>query len=205
MECGKDTKLKDLDYIESNIKYTVSEKSIDGDGIVDIIITIKDKNKSNKTIGYIGTRLVWLFSDPADTFWEADGLEAWLGLDMDFLLNTDVVKKYYNNKNIRNYYYYNYLGRTYQFDLLPEYQNKGIEEYFIDNLSRIIRERKRKISMLASTFEIAGYNCDKASVQISFCRDRAFEAPITDEAFKRCSRLKETKWHKYLFWYVSYF
>lgn len=195
------SKPEHYEYVNSNIKYTIAEKEIDGNGIVDIVITLKDKSK---TIGYIGTRLVRLYQNPADTFVVADSLDATLGLEIAFLLETDNVQKYYNDSKIRNSYHFNYIGRTYQFDLLPEYQNKGIEEYFIDNLAQIIQGRKNKIRMMASTFYIAGKDCEEWLVEIDFCRKRAFEAPISVESFSRCDRLIEEKWKGYGFSYVNY-
>ena len=192
-------------FVNNNVRYSVSEKSIDGDGIIDIIITLKDKCYSNKTIGYIGVRLVKLYFDPSDTFVVADSLDATLGLEIAFLLETDAVKRFYKSKRERReVYLFNYIGRVYQFDLLPEYQNNGIEEFFIDNLGPIIQKRKRNIWMMASTFYIAGTGCDNALLESDFCRKRAFEEPITDESFLRCDELIQTKWKGHWFSYVTY-
>lgn len=197
------SKPEHYEYVNNNIEYTVSEKVIDGDGIIDVIIKLKDKS-NDKIIGYIGTRLVELYQNPSDTFILADDLDATLGLEIAFLLETNSVRRFYNDSKIRNSYNYNYIGRTYQFDLLPEYQNKGIEEYFIDNLGHIIQDRKNNIWMMASTFYIAGKDCDAWLVEADFHRKRAFEEPISVESFSRCDKLIDQKWKDYEFSYVNY-
>ena len=194
------SKREDFEYVNNNIVYDVSLKEIDEDEIVDIIITLKDKKETNKAIGYIGVRLVKLYDNTFDTIMVADSLDANLGLDMSFLVDTDNVREYCNQDT----YFFNYLGSTYQFDLLPEYQNKGIEQYFIDNLSVIIHERLRFIRMMASTFCIAYKDCDNELIEMMFCRKREFEAPITEESFSRCDNLIVTEWEDYHFSYVDY-
>ena len=198
------SKHEDCEYVNNNIVYTISLKEIDEDEIVDIIITLKDKNKTNKAIGYIGIRLVRLYDNTFDTIMAADNLDANLGLDMSFLVNTDNVRKYCNSSRLQDASFFNYLGSTYQFDLLPEYQNKGIEQYFIDNLGEIIQERQKDICMMASTFCIAYKDCDNELIDMMFCRKREFEAPITEESFARCDNLIVTEWKDYRFSYVDY-
>ncbi len=196
------------EYIDKTIKYTVNIKEIDGNGIVDAIIIMRDKTKEKPPIiGYIGVRMVALYYDPGDTYVIADSLSLTLGQEIAFLLRTKEVKCLYDKKrNRKGYltYLFNYIGHIYQFDLLEEYQGKGIEEYFLDNLGYIIQDKKKSIYMYGATFYIAGKNCDKEAIYIDFCRNRKFEAPIKEEAVMKCDRFRIAEWNGAYYSYAIY-
>jgi len=192
----------DKKEIIEKIKYTVTTREIDGEGIVDAIIILRDNTKDKTPIiGYIGVRMVKIYLYPMDTYWEADDFSELLGQEIGFLLNVGEVKEFYDHYDE---YDYNFLGHIYQFDLLEEYQGIGIEDYFINNLGYIIQEKKKRVSLLGATLRIFGTNCDNTLIRIEFCRNRKFEAPIKDEIIDSITDLNKMRWNNNMYAYALY-
>ena len=188
-----------LAEFEKDYDYAVKVNNLDGDAIKDVVITLKDK-KEDKVIGEIGLQAVMLYSDPNDTWGVADSWSEDYGNEVGFLLKTEEVKRFYKE---RGYWTFNHIGWIYQFDLLPEYQGKGLEECLLCYLGRLIQEKKKNIFVLGATIFIADKGND-VMFERFMGRKRKVGIPVNSETFSNFDFIDsfddDETWYTYVIW-----